>query len=73
MKRKVKVHSYSLSDEAAGKLDECSTKLHRSSSQTLERLLMSMTYNVMIRHASRNPVYGDGEQSNDRSGAPAGV
>ena len=72
MKRKVKVHSYSLSDEAAGKLDECSSKLHRSASQTLERLLMSMSYNVMIRHASRSPIYGDGAD-NDTTGETARV
>ena len=57
--RKIRVTStsYSLSPESRGKLERVSYKLNRSQSQTLERILMSLSEKSMEYHARKKPLY----------------
>lgn len=60
--KRVTVKSYSLTNDSAAKLTHISEKVDRSTSQTLERILMSMSEKSMLYHARKAPVYSDGAE-----------
>jgi len=52
-----KVCAFNLSEEAAAKIDRVAGALDQNRSVTLERLIMSIAENSMLRHARRLPTY----------------
>lgn len=51
------VYAYSLSEEAAQKINRVAEIVDKNKSLTLERIIMSLSENSMIRHARRRPSY----------------
>lgn len=67
-----KVFAYSLSKEAAAKIDRVADIVDKNRSLTLERIIMSLTENSMVRHARRRPTYDKGDVVNGNSGDNSG-
>jgi hypothetical protein len=66
--KRVQVNSFSLSEDAISKLQSTADKIGRPRSATLERVLMAMSENSMVRYAKKNPVYPDGQQEGVNNG-----
>lgn len=66
--KRVQVNSFSLSEDAISKLQSTADKIGRPRSATLERVLMAMSENSMVRYAKKNPVYLDGQQEGVNNG-----